>query len=128
MNTKNLRAIAKLCREIPQSKFGMAKYRQYDDQASAECGSVGCVLGHATRLETGKLPRDLGGIRFTPWSEVFTGLDRWSREWGWCFASSWDRVDNTPTGAAARIEWMLAGNPIPEIDLMFTAEAVAMYS
>jgi hypothetical protein len=128
MNIKNLRAIAALCRDIPQDKFDMGLYRS-EDHTTPECGSAGCVLGHATRLETGELPRRWdGSIDFEEWSESFTGLQHESHSFEWCFSSDWERYDNSPLGAAKRIEWMLKGNEVPNMFNGPTAEMVAMYS
>ena len=128
MNIKNLQAIADLCRTIAQESFNMRNYRHQDDKTSAECGSVGCVVGHATVLETGELPRDgEGNILFTRWSEGFTGMNVDSPEWRWCFGAMWEGFDNTPEGAAKRIEYMLAGNPVKNL-YFYTAEAVETYS
>ena len=34
-------------------------------------------------------------------------IQPFSKEWDWCFSSRWADIDNTPTGAALRIEWLL---------------------
>jgi len=115
MNRENLQRMADYIKTIPQEKFDMGKYRDTNDIKTHECNSVGCVIGHCTILDKNPLPifKNTDGIRFTDWSEVFTGLNGASDEWGWCFASEWYDVDNTPTGAAKRIEWML-DNDLPE--------------
>jgi hypothetical protein len=128
MNTKNLKAIATLCRTLSQKDFNMRYYRM-GDSSTSECGSVGCVLGHATVLDQGELPLNKNGnINFEEWGEIFTGLRMYSREWRWCFANFWAGQDNTPLGAAARIDYLLAGREVPNMFSGPTAEMVAMYS
>ena len=36
-----------------------------------------------------------------------------SAEWQWLFCAPWTKIDNTPEGAALRIEWLLK-NGLPE--------------
>ena len=69
------------------------------------CGSVGCVVGHAT-------------ISISPaneneewWEYSFRvfGIHhvKNSHEWQWLFGPEWSDTDNSPEGAADRIEWLL---------------------
>jgi hypothetical protein len=128
MKTQNLRAIAALCRTLPESNFNMEFFR-LEQSTTPECESIGCVIGHSTILETGTLPRNAEGIiKFKLWSESFTGIQADSREWRWCFSSAWAETDNSPLGAAKRIEYMLAGKWLPETFSGTTAKMVAMYS
>ena len=92
---------------IPQEKFNMATYRT-GEKVKHECDTVGCVLGHCTILNKNPLPMcRSGNINFDTWSREFTGLDTSSSEWAYLFASDWEAVDNTPTGAAKRIKHLL---------------------
>jgi hypothetical protein len=105
MNRENLQRMADYIRTVPKEKFSMIFYRT-KGQDSRECNSIGCVIGHCTVLDPRPLPIDpFGNIEFDEWSFDFTGVD--SSEWGWCFHSDWSTRDNTPTGAADRIEWLL---------------------
>jgi len=102
---------------VNQENFHMGKYRGKDDFSNPECGSVGCAVGNCTVLDSENVmynftyPYDR--IEFTAWSEEFTGIYRGKKEWHWCFGSRWSKTDNTPTGAALRIEWLL-NNGLPE--------------
>jgi hypothetical protein len=128
MNIKNLQAIADLCRTIPQEKFNMMRYRK-GDCITPECNSVGCVLGHSTVLDSGTLPRHSdGNINFELWGERFTGLRDNSPESRWCFGGFWWGCDNSPIGAAKRIEYLLAGKELPDMTSAHTADMVTMYS
>ena len=115
MNKENLQKMADYIRTVPQEKFGMQMYRS-TYQATPECSSVGCVIGHCTILATEPLPMMVGHedrIDFENWSQQFTGLDFERDEWEWCFGGRWVEGDNTPEGAALRIEWLIK-NGLPE--------------
>jgi len=113
MNRHNLQRMADYIRTVPQEKFSMDLYRHGREQKH-RCGSVGCVIGHCTILGDEHIPRhDNGNIDFETFSEDFTGLDAGRSAWNWCFSDQWHYTDNTPTGAALRIEWLL-NNGLPE--------------
>ena len=99
---------------VKQENFHMGKYRGDDDDFSdPECGSAGCTIGTCTVLDAENVIKNFtdpdGRIEFEAWSEDFTGLlgGEYETEWAWCFHSKWKTADNTPTGAALRIEWLL---------------------
>ncbi len=106
--------MADYIRTIPQERFDMDRYRSNDRQTH-ECDSIGCVVGYCTILDdVNNIPKySDGDIDFEKWSENFTGLGWWSGTWHWCFSSYWKQIDNTPTGAAQRIEWLL-NNGLPQ--------------
>lgn len=73
----------------------------------SSCGSVGCALGHGLYLIE---PR----LRFESWENYYLrvyGLDvndpQGDAEWEWCFSEDWSMVDNSPEGAADRIEYLV---------------------
>jgi hypothetical protein len=113
MNRENLQRMADYIRTISAENFDMYVYREGDhlvQYSSSECKTVGCVIGHCTILDVENLPRNgdgSGSILFATWSETFTGLEACSKEWDWCFSYKWSTVDNSPEGAARRIEHML---------------------
>ena len=107
MNKENLKLMADYIETIPQEKFDMNTFRT-GEKVDHECGSVGCVLGHCTVLDKRPLPMYLeGDINFNAWSFDFTGLDPYSSEWDYLFASFWTYGDKTPIGAAKRIRHFL---------------------
>ena len=112
MKRENLQLMANhLKTNVLPENFDMGKYRVLYDFSNPECGSVGCAVGNCTVLDSENVmynftyPYDR--IEFTDWSEYFTGLLGGGDEWDWCFDSAWRNTDNTPTGAALRIEWLL---------------------
>jgi len=74
------------------------------------CGTAACAAGHATAL--------FDPEKDETWHEyierVFGIKSKFvaNREWYWLFSSVWKNIDNTPTGAALRILYML-DNGVP---------------
>jgi len=118
MRRENLQLMADhLKTNVKQGNFDMGEYRGDDDFSNPECGSVGCTVGNCTVLDAENVINNFtdtdGEIKFGDWSEDFTGLLGGGDEWEWCFSSKWTFIDNTPTGAALRIEWLL-NHGLPE--------------
>jgi hypothetical protein len=116
MNKENLQRMADYIRTVPREKFDMLEFRGGEGK-KAECDSVGCVIGHCTVLDAENIKARFtdvdGEIRFAIWSEEFTGLSLHRSGWDWCFSADWIYIDNTPEGAALRIEWLIE-NGLPE--------------
>lgn len=107
MNKENLQRMADFIKTIPQASFSMEVFR-FGKNNTPKCSSIGCVVGHCTVLDKENLTFDENGdIEFLAWSEKFTGLSRSSNEWDWCFSGGWTDNDDTPIGAAKRIEWLI---------------------
>ena len=108
MNEKNLRkAIAylrsgKLKADFDMDFFTEAKFLSVENKRTT-CGSVGCVIGHMPYAGIEKFKDE----NWLDYSERIFGISMFSKEWCWCFSSSWHPIDNMPQGAADRIEWML---------------------
>ena len=116
MKRENLQLMADhLKTNVNQENFHMGTYRGDDDFSNPECGSAGCTVGTCTVLDVENVINNFtnpdGEIEFWGWSVDFTGIYR--VEWEWCFGYAWSKTDNTPTGAALRIEWLL-NNGLPE--------------
>lgn len=74
-----------------------------EDVTELPCATAACALGWASHFVERKRPDedwDVYEVR------VF-GLDFASKESLWMFGGGWCTTDNTPAGAAARIEWFL---------------------
>ena len=118
MKRYNLQLMADhLKNNVKQDNFHMGRYRGDDDFSNPVCGSVGCTVGTCSVLDANNVITNFtnpdGEIEFLDWSEDFTGLLGGEEEWDWCFASDWKTTDNTPIGAALRIEWLL-NHGLPE--------------
>jgi hypothetical protein len=118
MKKHNLQRMVKYLRTVPQNQFDMGVWNS-GVTPTVECGSVGCAIGHCL----GKISRKPiyyfdnepeSGIDWGLWGMRVTGLHQWSDEWVWCFSPLWDDTDNTPQGAAARIEWLLKNGSVPK--------------
>ena len=113
MKRENLQLMANHLKiSVRQDNFTMGTFRT-GDFSNPVCGSVGCTVGICTVLDVENVIENFtnteGEIEFGAWSEDFTGLleVEYEDEWDWCFDSAWRNTDNTPTGAALRIEWLL---------------------
>ena len=112
----------------PNIRFNMETYYK---QLPNECGTIACAIGCASEIVA---PREiavhyfdemyqavvndnldgenaLGSHDFESWDAYAKRLFGFSNNddgaGGWCFEADWAQVDNTPLGAARRIEWYL---------------------
>lgn len=113
MNRENLQKLATFLAygELPKDvKFSMGTYTGYqhsDEWQQTTCGTAGCAVGFAPFAGFQK-SADEG------WSEYSGRLfTRDYREWAWCFDEDWKTVDDTPLGAAKRIQYLLDNEDVP---------------
>lgn len=108
MNKDNLLRMANLIANLPNDVFTMSTFN---------CGSGGCVIGHCVALDMENIEKNFmgifGRIAYVQWSEYFTDLNHYSPEWRYLFSSSWGDIDNTRTGAAKRIRYVVK-NGVPK--------------
>ena len=64
-------------------------------------------------LRSGKLRADFEYEFWLLYSERIFGIEFGTDKWDWCFSGLWHKTDNTPEGAADRIEWVLE-NGLPD--------------
>lgn len=106
----NLRKLADFLKALPvdYDSFDMATFHR-PKWGDSECGTVACALGHGPMA-------GIGEVLWFDW-DLYAwdhfGIDR-GMAWIWLFGLQWTSVDNTPHGAAARIEWFLKFGGIPE--------------
>lgn len=107
----NLRRLAAYLRGPLRAKFDMEWYGDADtvnlDLLPTTCVTVGCAVGHAPFAGVEKL-RTEGWPEYSKRVFGLTSEDQWA----WCFDLCWVGIDNTPVGAASRIEWLLDGHYI----------------
>lgn len=106
MNRENLQTLATYlayAEKPPEVRFDMETFSDDEHRCSDStvCGTVGCAAGFGPFAGIPKLPEEL----WTQYTERQFGVD--AREFDWCFIASWKQVDNTPEGAAKRIQRML---------------------
>jgi hypothetical protein len=135
-NIENLEKMAQYVENLPQSVFDMSSFRLGDPiPISHECKTVGCIIGHCTILDLNPLPVDnLFGINyptinFYRWCFNFTGIHQSDDvdEFLFLFGSDWDKIDNTPKGAAQRIRYFLEYGLPENWDEQMTGNAPLSY-
>lgn len=121
MNIENLKRTVELLKTIPQSSFGMATYRDWENDKgfTPECKSVGCIIGHATVLDRENVlknyvsgDKDNPTILFSSWSHDFFGIPAaYLSLWAYLFSCTWadDERTNTPEHAVYRIQKVIDG-------------------
>lgn len=109
----NLRKLADYLKTLPvdYTDFDMVAFFRWKDYLKPECGSVACALGHAPHAGIGRMPLNKG-FDWGLYCHRYFGFDN-GLAWIWFFSARWAFVDNTPHGAAARIEWFLKFGGIP---------------
>lgn len=120
MNIENLKRAAELVAKIPQKNFDMETYRKGfdgDDDYSkftAVCGTVGCIIGHCTALDTTESLDNFFNKydkNYCMWSEHFFNIEVFSDAWLYLFGPNWanDKETNTPEHAVYRINRVIDG-------------------
>ncbi len=111
MNKKNLLKLAAYLKKRKlNARFRMLVFSDNMSFAGLDqtvCGTVGCAVGHGPYAGIRKFKNET----WREYSNRVFGLD--SEEWDWCFCGGWVYVDNTPKGAAKRIEYLL-NHGVPE--------------
>lgn len=125
INRENFeRLAAHLENLVPPPEFSMRLFTNLLDGEDREymatgqipaCGTVACAAGHGP--VAGILDPDAEDwneyVERNFLGEPVDGKFDNNRIYRWCFSCSWTDIDNTPTGAAKRIRYMLA-HGIPE--------------
>lgn len=114
MNKTNLKKLAKYLKGELKSDFNMIRFQSGSTHSNARrrktCGAIGCAVGHGPYAGIPKSPKETWG----QYSERVFGLEIDSPEWYWCFSGRWSLIDNTATGAAKRILWLLKHGRAPD--------------
>lgn len=110
----NLQTLSAYLKNGLKAQFTM---RLYDDDGSTmglykrDCGTAGCAVGHGPYAGIVKLPSETWK-QYT--QRVFgstesrsLNLNNASSFFRWIFSGGWEATDNTPVGAALRIDWFL---------------------
>lgn len=107
--------MAKFC--APDIGSSPHHYKPEEAVNVIKCGAIACAVGHAPNAGIGVRSK-LGD-----WSEFSTKylIHCDSNEWEWCFGPEWEETDNTPKGAALRINYLLEkGLPENWADLYYS--------
>jgi len=126
----NLKTLVRYLSELPEDyeHFEMSVYND-DDQSGygiktyGHCRTAACAVGHGPYAGIPKHDEE----DFEDYSNrCFVG-DVGSAEWSWCFSDTWSKVDNTPHGAAKRIQYML-DHGVPEAFKLYGSHEKGIYS
>lgn len=133
MNKDNLKRIVEHLKTIDEEQFDMKHFIarigniSYDEIIT--CGTSACAIGHCVVLDTELFKKcyDIADKKYSlssgsvyrnssayiEWSQEFTGLSVDSREWLWCFGTSWSSnpETNTVEHCISRIEALLDDKP-----------------
>lgn len=93
------------------NSFALVSFRNIDD-----CGTAGCAVGWGPFIEGLEgLPEEQRKefFEYGLYTERLFGLGECTDEFDWCFAASWDHVDNTARGAALRIREFIRLGKVP---------------
>jgi len=107
-----------------KAKFDMTWFTEYDGVVevwATECGTIGCAAGHGPYASINKLPDET-------WPKYVTrqfGLN--GDYWTWAFGSEWRFTDNTASGAAKRIIYMLDNGLPGDWEVMITGRENLCY-
>ena len=122
MNSYMLRREKHRCTNIHPYQTGRPAHATNLTAAMNHCGTSACAVGHAASLGELKDPdgifkdfkiqkesseQDAWYESWREYSERVFGLNSIDDCWDWCFGSRWTSIDNTPTGAAKRIMWLI---------------------
>lgn len=123
MNKANLLKLADFLDTVKPEAFDIANFSNGDPWArkpAAICGTVACALGWAPMVipvEPGDFCLRFEGcpeaLNWTLYCERVFCFRNSTKVWAWCFASFWEEVDNTPTGAAKRIRYLVEHGAAP---------------
>jgi hypothetical protein len=130
LNITNLRRLQALLSKLDPTLFEMRTIRA-NTSIEHICKSVGCILGHCTRLMPKKeflkfVDKEDGTIDYSGIGKKLFGLEVNTYIWYFLFGSSWSIVDNTIPGAIARIEYIIQ-NPYANYEPILGDESVYQY-
>ncbi len=130
---ENLAKLAAYLAKLPDDyeKFNMWVYFSgraegtYMTHGGTMCGTAACAVGHGPAA----------GIKspvYDSWNDYCLQafcIETQTPEFEWLFGGSWNQVDNTPKGAAARIRYYLenGGIPVDHANKARTTECYAHY-
>ena len=132
MNKENLAKLRDKLITVGEQAFSMRSYRNYENAPAVKenpdyysgvedvndppCGTVACALGWA--------PSCGGDMKMTEEESNTTYWEGYSKRafdililsrlWDFLFSGAWTSVDDTPVGAARRIQYVLDGGELPK--------------
>lgn len=131
---RNLEALAQTLREgVTGLDFDMGNYfkTEYNflspagavEAMSTPCGAAACALGYTPAAIPEQFLEHVTTYPGYGWESVsmaLYGTPMSSAAGRWFFSEEWNKVDNTPEGAATRIEYALLHGKVPAVDTDFS--------
>lgn len=108
--------------------FGVERHYALRNGGLPACGAVACAVGHGPAAGV-LVPEDFiedGLSQFVDWRN-YAAHSFGTFGHSWCFAAEWAEVDNTHSGAAARIRYLLSNDAAPD-GWDFDADTVSLYA
>ncbi|MBC2806588.1 hypothetical protein C3Y94_025900 [Rhizobium ruizarguesonis] len=114
MNIENLTILANFLDTVPTTQFGMEAFAVDEhgeklDFVVQECATVACAVGWGPRAGIW----DKEAKSWYDYGDRVFNLHPGSPSWIWCFGGAWVDVDDTPTGAAKRIRYLIENGAPP---------------
>jgi hypothetical protein len=103
-------------KNINPQQFDMERFRS-GNRGNPECDSIGCMVGHLTAIDAKNIMENYItsdiGIKFAKWSRDYFEVEGY--KWNYLFSPAWTEVDNTLSGAIARMRRLANGMSKEEI-------------
>jgi hypothetical protein len=124
LHRSNLNALALVLDVVESKNFSMATFHSSakafwhavaDPDLDYDCGTVACAVGHGPRAGIEAEP----GENWLDYAARAFGVDHTARAFDFLFSGTLTYVDNTPSGAAARIRCYLEEGIPPEFVSLF---------
>ena len=113
MKKKNLQKLATFLAygDLPKDVgFTMVKFAENVTRFAPACGTAGCAVGFAPFAGIKKrTDEDFAQYSYRALININD-----SPSWNWCFSAGWADPDNTPLGAAKRIQYLLDNGKVPD--------------
>lgn len=126
---RRLRKAKEFMSSVPPHMFNMAMIRsRFTDRSSAECGSIGCIIGWCTALDKENVEKNYRRgyfdiIDFTRWSKDYFSIED-QNEWDYLFSGLWAewKEFNTIEHAQYRIQKIIDGYKPENMDIEIMLE------
>lgn len=126
--------MADYIRTIPQELFNMEFFRKDNQKDEPECKTIGCVAGHCTtifpEIALNTKYEESDRIDFVKFSyDVLDIKENYKTNdlWAWIYGFKWTYHDNTPEGAARRIEYAIHNGIPDDFEMVADSEHMSYY-
>jgi hypothetical protein len=89
-----------------KAEFEMGRFTDDDNDFNANCGTIGCAVGHGPYAGIEKIDGE-GWMKYSYRCLIDNKTKIHDNSWSWCFSGLWSEIDNTARGAGKRIQILL---------------------